>query len=71
MPTLILPPRYTSDSIALWKAAIDLDWNVERLHEWQVPTDLQQQQNVVYGEPLFASFVAEKLSLKLINSSPN
>jgi hypothetical protein len=38
----ILTPRYTSDSIALWKSAIELEWDVERLQNWKVPTHLQQ-----------------------------
>jgi hypothetical protein len=32
MPMLMLPPRYTPDSIALWEAATAAGWDVERLH---------------------------------------
>jgi hypothetical protein len=71
MTILLLSPRYTFDSIALWKAAIDLNWDVERLQNWQVPERLQQQEIVLYGEPLFASLVTEKLGLQLIAPEPN
>ena len=41
MPTLILPPRYTSDSIGVSKAAVQAGWEVERLSSWRVPAHLQ------------------------------
>ena len=66
MPRLILPPRYTEDSIALWKAAIRSGWDVERLQGWQVPPDLKGGDTVVYGEPLFAERVAQTLELCLL-----
>jgi hypothetical protein len=44
MPTLILPPRYTPDSIALSKAAVRAGWDVERLTGWQVPQYLVGQE---------------------------
>ena len=40
-PILILPPRYTPDSIALWKAATAAGWRVERLPDWRVPEWLE------------------------------
>jgi hypothetical protein len=30
MPTLILFPRFSGDSIRIWRAAIALDWDVIR-----------------------------------------
>ncbi len=39
MPTLILPPRYTTNSISLWQAAIALGWEVERLANWRIYDD--------------------------------
>jgi hypothetical protein len=65
MTTLILPPRYTVDSAALWKAAIDADWEVERLQGWRVPPNLAIDDVVLYGEPLFAAIVAEQLNLAM------
>jgi len=66
MPTLILPPRYTSDAIALWKAAISAGWDVERLQGWRVPEGLGNDDVVLYGEPLFAAVVAEALAIALL-----
>ena len=65
MPTLILPPRYSSDSVTLWRTALSAGWNVERLHQWQPPAWLRERQPVIYGEPLFAATVAEALNLSL------
>lgn len=70
MPTLVLPSRYTEDSIALWKAAIAADWDVERLQNWSVPPGLGDRDPVLYGEPLFAAAVADRLSLKLVEPPP-
>jgi hypothetical protein len=71
--TLILPPRYTEDSIALRNAAFDMDWEVERLHGWRVPENLNTatRELVLYGEPLFASVVADGLGLALLAPPPD
>ncbi|HYT87585.1 MAG TPA: ATP-grasp domain-containing protein [Gemmataceae bacterium] len=66
MPTLILPPRYTPDSIAVSKAAVRAGWGVERLGSWRVPDHLAGQEFVLYGEPLFAAVVADPLGLSLL-----
>jgi hypothetical protein len=67
MPILVLPPRYTPDSIALTDAATHARWEVERLHSWKVPDWLQGRNDVVlFGEPLFATVVAEDLGLALL-----
>lgn len=71
MPTLILPPRYTTDSILLWKTAISLDWEVERLQNWRVNPHKRIQNPVIYGEPLFAEAIAELLSIRLIQPELN
>jgi hypothetical protein len=66
MPVHLLPPRYTQHSIALWRAAIADGWEVERLHGWQVPERLAGIEAIPYGETIFAGFVAERLSLALM-----
>ncbi len=67
MPTLILPPRYTPDTNAIWKAAIDAEWETERLLGWRVPEGFASKDKLVlYGEPLFAAVVADQLQLALI-----
>jgi hypothetical protein len=64
--TLILPGRYTSDSIALQGAAIEEGWQVERLPLWRPPARLRDADVAVYGEPLFGAVVAQELSLTLV-----
>ncbi len=67
-PTLILPPRFSDDSNALWRAAIALGWNIERLQSWRVPESFSLaplQHAAIYGESLWANFVAEQLGLRL------
>jgi hypothetical protein len=63
MTTLILPPRYTDDSIALWRAATAMGWTVMRLQGWRVTPDPPIDEPVPYGEPLFVATVAEQLGL--------
>ena len=69
MSTLILPPRYTPDSIALYSAAVEAGWNVERLQSWRVPSHLRFLNVALYGEPLFGAVVADQLSLVLLEPS--
>jgi hypothetical protein len=66
MPTLILSPRYTADSIALRAAALDRGWEVLRLPSWRPPEGLSAAGAVPYGEPLFCALVAEALGLALL-----
>jgi hypothetical protein len=67
MPTLILTPRYTPDTQALWRAAGQLNWRVERLTGWRVTEDLlQAPEPVLYLEALIAPMVAEQFGLKLL-----
>lgn len=66
MPTLVLPPRFSSDTIAVGNAAEAMGWRVERLSSWRVPEWLVGQDVVLYGEPLFAEAVAESLAIVLL-----
>jgi hypothetical protein len=66
MPTLVLPPRFTPDTIAVGQAATTAGWSVERLPSWRVPEWLRGQDVALYGEPLFAAVVAEDLGLALL-----
>lgn len=66
MPTLILAPRYSDDSITLRRAAIDLNWDVMRLASWRCPEEVEPDEPVLHAEPLFNTAVAERLGLKLI-----
>ncbi len=71
MPTLILSPRYTPDSTALWRSALALGWKTERLNSYHLPDWLQVDDVVIYGEGLFVSVVAERLGIALIEPSLN
>lgn len=66
MPTLVLPPRYTPDTIAVGRAAATAGWGVERLGGWRVPDWLRGEDVLLYGEPLFASVVATALGVALL-----
>jgi ATP-grasp domain, R2K clade family 2 len=66
MPTLILTPRFTDDAQALWRAATQLGWGVERLTSWRVPEDLRGVPDpVLYLEGLFGPTLAEQFGLRL------
>src|SRR5580693_8272286 len=68
LPTLILTPRYTEDAQALWGAAGQLGWNVERLTSWRPPDHLRNvPEPVLYVEALFGPTFAEHFGLKLID----
>ena len=66
MPTLILSPRYSDDSIKLRRAAIALGWDVMRLADWRCPDDFEPEEPVLFAEPLFNQAVAEQLGLTII-----
>jgi hypothetical protein len=66
MSILVLPPRYTPDTIALGKAAARLGWHVERLSSWRVPAELRDKEVAVYAEPLFVSVVSEPLGIEVL-----
>jgi hypothetical protein len=65
-PTLILSPRHTPDSAALWRAALDAGWKTERLGSYNLPDWLQNQEIAIYGEGLFCGIIAERLGKVLI-----
>lgn len=64
--TLYLSPRYTDDSQALWKAALKLGWDVQRL-QWNEMDLLAPGAiaPVVYGENIFTAMSSERLKVKL------
>jgi len=68
MPTLLLTPRYTDDSIAILTAAQYVGWTTRRLYGWRVPVEdlVGEQEIVFYGEPLLAAVIADTLPIELI-----
>lgn len=71
MTTLYLSPRYTSESQLLWKAAIKLGWDVQRLSytlmDYLSPSEIKER--VIYGETCFTYLAAEKLNVQLLEPS--
>lgn len=66
MKSLILPPRFSPDSIALRGAALEAGWHVERLSSWRVSDSLKTENIAIYGESLFCAVVADQLSVFLL-----
>src|SRR5262249_49939101 len=48
MPTLVLSPRYSEDSIVLWRAAIRRGWTVERPTTWRLDPSIPSSEVVLY-----------------------
>ncbi len=64
MPTLVLSPRHTDDSTALWRAAIKAGWDIVRAQGWQLPKGIESP--VIYGETMFVDWAAEELGVTLM-----
>lgn len=65
MTTLVLSPRYTTDSRLLAKAARSLGWSTLRLVNHRPPEALDLSSIVLYGESYFVEFLAQELALTL------
>jgi hypothetical protein len=65
---LILAPRVTDDSVAVWRAAREAGWQTQRLANWRVPDEIRSWSGdfAIYAEPLFAEAVTDQLGLALI-----
>lgn len=67
MPTLVLTPRHTEDAQALWRGAIELGWEVERLATWRIPEHLRGvPEPVLYVDGLFGPSLAAEFGLRLL-----
>jgi hypothetical protein len=71
MPTLVLSPRYSDDSIVLWRAAVGRGWSVERPTTWRLDSSIPVADVVLYGEPLFVESICQQLDLKLCTPDPD
>ena len=65
-PTLYLSPRYTPDSVAIWRQGIADGWIVERLQSRTQRPIPKSRAVAVYGEPFFAREVAASMSMALL-----
>ena len=70
-PLVLLAPRITDDSVAVWRASLRRGWQPERLSGWRVPEGWvsDARQVVVYGEPLFAEAVCDQIGRVLLEPS--
>lgn len=70
MPTLVLSPRHSDDSNALWRAAIAAGWRTRRLQRIgeaaELPAELAGAEVALYGETMMADAVAGALGLGLV-----
>jgi hypothetical protein len=64
MPTLLLPPRITEDSVKLWRATIAAHWDTLRLDHWIAPAGLDPAEIVIYGGYFIA--LAQDLGISLL-----
>jgi hypothetical protein len=68
MPTLILSPRHTDDSQALWRVTIERGWDVHRLTTWRIPEEARRlDEPFLYVEALFGATLADELGVRLLN----
>jgi hypothetical protein len=70
MTTLVLSPRYSEDSIGLWRAAVAAGWRTQRVARLSevaaLAAELAGDEVVIYGETLMADAVAGALGLGLV-----
>jgi hypothetical protein len=64
MPTLILSPRFSSDTQYLWRVATAAGWDVHRAIRYTLPETPQPW--CVYGELSFCDVIAERARLALL-----
>jgi len=72
MPRVVLSPRYSADSIAIWQAALAAGWSTSRVKHAEAHALLgavDPEEVVIYGETLLADAVAGALGLVLFEPS--
>jgi hypothetical protein len=65
-PTVLLSQRFTTDSQAVWKAAVQQKWGVHRAVRYSVPDPLPEQV-CAYGEVAFCDIMASLAGLGLLD----
>jgi len=63
-PTIILSPRFSTDSDDFWRAAVAEGWNVHRAVRYAAPEGAENA--CVYGEVAFCDMMAERMNLGLL-----
>ncbi len=64
MPTLVLSPRFSTDSDDFWKAAVAEGWDTHRAIRYRAPEKADLA--CVYGEMAFCDMMAERMDLGLL-----
>ncbi len=64
IPTLVLSPRFSTDSDDFWRAAVKAGWSIHRAIRYQVPEWAELP--CVFGEMAFCDMMAERLDLGLL-----
>ena len=68
LPRVVLSPRYSADSIAIWQAALAAGWTTARIKHAEAHAlqgAIGPEEVVIYGETLLADAVAAALDLAL------
>lgn len=71
---VVLSPRYSADSIAVWQAALALGWTTARVRHAEAHAlvgAIDPAEVVIYGETLLADAVAGALDLALFEPTPD
>lgn len=63
--TIILSPRFSSDSQDMWRAATKVNWNVHRAINYSTPDSVEDC--CVYGELMFCDIMADRCKLSLLD----
>ena len=66
MTTLLMSSRQTGDAQLLWRAAVQRGWPVVRARGLNIP-EIEDQDIIIYVEPLFAPEIAKRLGRKLLD----
>jgi len=73
MRTLVLSPRYTDDSNAMWRAATDRGWDVARVRAYRsdaIDPSVASRGPLLYGETLLADALADLLGVVVVEPTP-
>ena len=65
MPTLILPPKYSEDTIRMAQAATQSSWEIERLEDWSIPDGKEYKNPIPYGKAPFPETISPRLGISL------
>lgn len=66
---LLLPHRYTTDSIAMWQSALRNNWEPRRFVKYECPDVSPDEEVAFYGDGLNGGIASEKLGLTLLEES--